>query len=313
MSPSAIAEPAPHGAGEAPASPSFWALTIGSIGVVYGDIGTSPLYALRESVLAAVGPNAPASEPVVLGILSLIIWALLLVVTAKYVLILLRADNNGEGGTLALMALASRALGRPRRHRDPVRHHQRRVVLRRRHHHAGALGALGHRRLEGRDAGLRRFRGAAHGADPDHPVFGAVARHRQGGDLLRPGHAHLVCRDRRCRPVAHRAKPECLVRLQSVARRELSAPSRHHRAVHARRGVPGGDRRGSALCRSRPFRARADPLRLADGGAAGAHHQLSRAGRAGVGQSEVDRESVLPAVSRTGRCCRWWCWRPRRP
>jgi KUP system potassium uptake protein len=110
MSPSAIAEPAPHGGGEAPASASFWGLTLGSIGVVYGDIGTSPLYALRESVLAAVGPGNPASEPVVLGILSLIIWALLLVVTAKYVLILLRADNSGEGGTLALMALASRAL-----------------------------------------------------------------------------------------------------------------------------------------------------------------------------------------------------------
>ena len=98
-------------ASEAPAKVGFWALTIGSIGVVYGDIGTSPLYALRESVLAAVGPDNPASEPVVLGILSLIIWSLFLVVTAKYVLILLRADNNGEGGTLALMALASRALG----------------------------------------------------------------------------------------------------------------------------------------------------------------------------------------------------------
>ena len=97
---------------EAPRKASFWALTLGSIGVVYGDIGTSPLYALRESVLAAVGPGNPASETVVLGILSLIIWALLLVVTAKYVLILMRADNNGEGGTLALMALASRALGR---------------------------------------------------------------------------------------------------------------------------------------------------------------------------------------------------------
>jgi KUP system potassium uptake protein len=96
---------------EAPAKFGFWALAIGSIGVVYGDIGTSPLYALREAVLAAVGAGNPASEPVVLGILSLIIWALLLVVTVKYVLILLRADNNGEGGTLALMALASRALG----------------------------------------------------------------------------------------------------------------------------------------------------------------------------------------------------------
>jgi KUP system potassium uptake protein len=65
---------------------------------------------LREAVLAATGSGNPAGEAVVFGILSLIIWALLLVVTAKYVLILLRADNNGEGGTLALMALASRAL-----------------------------------------------------------------------------------------------------------------------------------------------------------------------------------------------------------
>jgi KUP system potassium uptake protein len=97
--------------GDAPLKAGFWALTLGCIGVVYGDIGTSPLYALRESLLAAVGSGHAASEPVVLGILSLIIWALLLVVTAKYVLILLRADNNGEGGTLALMALASRALG----------------------------------------------------------------------------------------------------------------------------------------------------------------------------------------------------------
>ncbi len=88
----------------------FWALALGSIGVVYGDIGTSPLYAVRESVLAAVGPNAAASEEVILGILSLIVWALILIVSIKYVTILLRANNNGEGGTLALMALAQRAL-----------------------------------------------------------------------------------------------------------------------------------------------------------------------------------------------------------
>ncbi len=96
--------------GDASVKIGFWSLALGSIGVVYGDIGTSPLYALREAVLAATGSGNPAGEAVVFGILSLIIWALLLVVTAKYVLILLRADNNGEGGTLALMALASRAL-----------------------------------------------------------------------------------------------------------------------------------------------------------------------------------------------------------
>jgi KUP system potassium uptake protein len=105
----AAATPAANGAMHPPAS--FAALTLGAIGVVYGDIGTSPLYALRESVVAAVGANNPANEAIVLGILSLIIWALILVVTVKYVVILLRADNNGEGGTLALMALANRAVG----------------------------------------------------------------------------------------------------------------------------------------------------------------------------------------------------------
>jgi KUP system potassium uptake protein len=97
---------------DAPAKVGFWSLALGSIGVVYGDIGTSPLYALREAVLAATPTGIAPNEAIVLGILSLIIWALLLVVTAKYVLILLRADNKGEGGTLALMALASRSLVR---------------------------------------------------------------------------------------------------------------------------------------------------------------------------------------------------------
>src|ERR1700751_873782 len=99
-----------NGNGEAHSDAGFWALTVGSIGVVYGDIGTSPLYALREAVVAAGGPGV--SRAAVFGVLSLILWALILIVTIKYVLILLRADNNGEGGTLTLMALAQRALGR---------------------------------------------------------------------------------------------------------------------------------------------------------------------------------------------------------
>src|SRR6478752_2045530 len=89
----------------------FWALTLGSIGVVFGDIGTSPLYAFREAVTHAAN-GAPVSRAIVLGVLSLILWSLFIVVTAKYVLLLLRADNNGEGGTLSLMALGQRALGR---------------------------------------------------------------------------------------------------------------------------------------------------------------------------------------------------------
>jgi KUP system potassium uptake protein len=92
---------------------SFWALTLGSIGVVYGDIGTSTLYALKESLAAATGHagHEALTRDMVLGVVSLILWALLLIVTTKYVLLVLRADNNGEGGTLSLITLAQRALG----------------------------------------------------------------------------------------------------------------------------------------------------------------------------------------------------------
>src|SRR5213080_3768338 len=103
--------PAPIGHGEAHSTAGFKALMLGSIGVVYGDIGTSPLYALREAVIAAGGSTGSVTPQAVMGVLSLILWALIIVVTLKYVLILLRADNHGEGGTLTLMALAQRALG----------------------------------------------------------------------------------------------------------------------------------------------------------------------------------------------------------
>lgn len=89
----------------------FAALLIGSIGVVYGDIGTSPLYAFREAVVAAK-TGGLEGRAAVLGVLSLITWALILIVTVKYVLLILRADNNGEGGTFALMALGQRAAKR---------------------------------------------------------------------------------------------------------------------------------------------------------------------------------------------------------
>src|SRR6266849_6124765 len=111
-----VVAPAPepvaaNGHGDAHSTAGFKALLIGSIGVVYGDIGTSPLYAFREAVVAASGSVGAVTPQAVVGVLSLIVWALIIVVTLKYVVILLRADNNGEGGTLALMALAQRAVG----------------------------------------------------------------------------------------------------------------------------------------------------------------------------------------------------------
>jgi KUP system potassium uptake protein len=90
--------------------PALIALTVGAIGVVFGDIGTSPLYAFREALGLAAADGMLASE--IFGVLSLALWALILVVSVKYVVFLMRADNQGEGGVLALTALARRALGR---------------------------------------------------------------------------------------------------------------------------------------------------------------------------------------------------------
>ena len=95
-------------------APRFWPLTLGAVGVVYGDIGTSPIYAFREAAVAATGEGVVAPGTV-LGILSLIVWSLFLLVTLKYVFVLLRADYNGEGGTFALMALAQLVAQRSKR------------------------------------------------------------------------------------------------------------------------------------------------------------------------------------------------------
>ena len=195
---------------------SFWTLTLGAIGVVYGDIGTSPLYAMRELIAAAVGAGNAANEPAVLGILSLIVWALILVVTVKYV-------------------------------HDPAARRQSR-----RRRHAGADGAGASR---GRCAAARRcillgiisaalFYGdailtpalsvlsAVEGLKIVTPAFepyvvpiavvilvalvrGAVARHGERCGFVRPDHARLVHRARHRRPVAYFAKSRRAARLRS--------------------------------------------------------------------------------------------------
>jgi KUP system potassium uptake protein len=90
---------------------NLWVLIIGAIGVVFGDIGTSPLYALKVAVEASLESGSYSLEPAVLGILSLITWSLTIVVTLKYVMIIMRADNHGEGGVFALTALVMSKLG----------------------------------------------------------------------------------------------------------------------------------------------------------------------------------------------------------
>jgi KUP system potassium uptake protein len=102
--------PADNDAGGHHAPKKLAALVLGCIGVVYGDIGTSPLYAMRESLHAASRDGLERSD--VLGVISLLIWTLILIVTVKYVILVMRADNRGEGGTLSLVALVQQALGR---------------------------------------------------------------------------------------------------------------------------------------------------------------------------------------------------------
>jgi len=93
------------------------AMTLGALGVVYGDIGTSPLYTLHEIFMPVAGAGVPLDAQHIIGAVSAIFWGLMLVVTLKYVFLILRADNNGEGGAMALTALAAKAAGgTPRRH-----------------------------------------------------------------------------------------------------------------------------------------------------------------------------------------------------
>ena len=123
-------------------SSSRAALTLAALGVVFGDIGTSPLYALRECFYGTHG--VPATPANVLGVLSLIFWALVLVISIKYVSYVMRADNQGEGGILALMALIPADLSRAAEPRRPAGARPVRVgaAVRRRRDHAGHLGAV---------------------------------------------------------------------------------------------------------------------------------------------------------------------------
>jgi KUP system potassium uptake protein len=108
--PAATLAPAHHETDSHGKPMGFFALTLGSVGVVFGDIGTSPLYAMRETLSHVRGNGG--GEVAVLGMVSLVLWTLTLFVTIKYVIFFMRADNKGEGGTLALMALAQRVMGR---------------------------------------------------------------------------------------------------------------------------------------------------------------------------------------------------------
>ena len=273
-------------------------LLLGSIGVVYGDIGTSPLYAFKESLAHVMQDGTLATREEVVGIVSLIFWALMIVVTLKYIVIVMQMDNKGEGGTLSLMALAQRALGRRTPLLVPDRRRRRLDVLRRRADHAGHLGALGGRRLEGR-AFARRPHRSVHPADrrrhSGRAVCGAEraarrwwaassGRSRRSGSWswARSGCMHLLARSR---------DPAGAV---ADARDRLHDRAPVSDVRRAGLGVPGRHWRGGALRRHGPFRPPPDPLRLDRAGAAGAHAQLSRPGRVRARQSRTHQRANTP-------------------
>ena len=275
----------------------FWALTLGSMGVVFGDIGTSPLYAFRVALQAAADQRnivtqrrrarRAVADPVGAD-------------PRRHLQICVdpaRADNKGEGGTLSLMALAQ---GRSARAR--IRYTMlllgmiaAALVLRRCADHARHLGAVGGRRLGGRRAAAARICGAADGDHPGRPVRRPIARHGPGRGLLRSGDDALVHLHCRGRPRAHRRRTRGCSLLQPVPRACGFLASHGIIGLRdARRRVPCRHRRRGALCRSRPFRPKADPDGMALFRAAGAHPELFRPGRARAGRPDGDRQPVLP-------------------
>ena len=298
---------------EGPVTSGFWALTLGSIGVVFGDIGTSPLYAFREAV-AGAAHGQPVTRDIVLGVL-----------VADPVGAVHRRHRQIRAAAAARRqqrrgrhALADGA--RPARARPPelavagARRGRRLDVHRRFHDHAGDFGAVGGRRPQARDAGARALRGAADGLHSGRAVLGAEQRHRARRLRFRAGHGGLVRHRWRCWASCTSATiPSVLAAINPWYAHPIPAVARHHRPGDAGRGVSGGDRRRGALCRSRPFRPQADPVRLDVLRAAGAADQLFRAGRAGAVRSRPRSRTRSTAWCRRSCCCRWWCWRPRRP
>ena len=238
---------------------SFWALTLGSVGVVYGDIGTSPLYAFREAVVAAQGTGGPVTREIVLGVLSLIVWSLIVVVTLKYIVLLLRMDNNGEGGTLSLTALAFRAVGR-----------RSLMVL--------ILGVIGAAMFYGSSliTPALSVLSAVEGLKVVTPAFEpyvlpitiallvavfAVQSRGTGKVAVLFGPITILWfMAMAVTGALHIADdPGVLAAINPYLCDHLRRKPRHDRPDHARRGVSGRHRQRGALCRPRAFRQEADP------------------------------------------------------
>ena len=287
---------------------SFWALTLGSVGVVYGDIGTSPLYAFREAVNVAQS-GGPVTREIVLGVLSMILWSLIVVVTLKYIVLLLRMDNNGEGGTLSLTALAFRAVGR----RAPY------VLI---------LGVIGAAMFYGSSliTPALSVLSAVEGLKLWTPAFepyvlpitivlliGLFAVQSRGTGrvavLFGPIMVAWFVAMTICGALHIADDPGVLAAINPYYAIKFLVEQRRARPDHARRGLPGRHRQRGALCRSRAFRPQADPDRMVLSRVSGAADQLFRSGRARSRRSGDDGESVLSSRARYAVAADGRAWR----
>ncbi len=290
----------PSSAADTPTTPHTGAaagLVVGALGVVFGDIGTSPLYALRETFLHDTS-LAPTPEHV-LGVLSVLFWAVTLTVTIKYVTLIMRADNKGEGGVLALATLATHGLnGGSRRIRLAI---TLLAVVGLALFYGDAIitpAITVMSAVEGlsrRGPGLHALRPAAGARDPGRAVPAAGARHRRCRPAVRAGHAAVVHRAGRAGPLADRQASRRAPRHQPDLR---LSPHRRPGARHLlglRLHRPGGHRRRGALRRHGPFRPQADPHGLAQPRHAGPAAQLLRPGRDDHRRSHDRAAGVLRA------------------
>ena len=281
-------------------------LTLSALGVVYGDIGTSPLYALKEVFGGAHHP-VPINEQNVLGILSLVFWALMLVVSIKYVVFILRANNKGEGGIMALMALVLRE------EKDPSR--ARALML---------LGLFGAALFygDGLITPAISVLSAVEGLEVATPAFKPYvipitlivlvvlfAFQKRGtgsvGALFGPIMILWFVTLAALGVISIAPGAPGAGGPQPGARNRLSRGARRSRLLLPGRGGARGHRRGGAVRRHGALREQARPSRLVVPRPSGARAQLFRAGRIAPCGPEDHREPVLPAGSRRGRSTRW--------
>ena len=283
------------------------AITLAALGIVFGDIGTSPLYAL-QTVFTIDDRAVRPDQASVYGVISLVFWAVTLIVSIKYVTLIMRADNHGEGGIMALIALVR-----------GVRVQRRIGKL--------ALVSLG-------IFGASLFYGDGM-ITPAISVLSAV----EGIEVAAPGVKSLVVPitlailtvlfavQRFGTSVVGRAfgpvmalwftilgvsglvhvidHPGILRALAPTYGLDVPARPRLGRVPGARRRRADRDRRRGAVRRHGPLRALRDPARVVRGRVPGADPQLHGPGRADPREPEGGRQPVLPAVPRSGRGCRW--------